>query len=177
MQARAAPQTCSVWCRKKLKISWVVTGLDLPLCWNHLGKQRPKSIPFMQHICLCMPGRPPTLVLTGNFLNFSSITKSWRNWTISTTMRKFNWWLVSLFKQYISDFRQNYLVLITVDDFLSVDWVLDILEHRKVKDFICFCAGHTVARKYLASTIIQSIRQRSLGRPPKTCSVWYLCLT
>jgi len=36
-------------------------------------------------------------------------------------MRKYNWWLVSLFKQYISDFRQNYLVLITVDDFLSVD--------------------------------------------------------
>ena len=57
-----------------------------------------------------------------------------------------------------------------------MDWVLDILVHRKVKGLICFCAGHTVVSEHLASTFIQSIIQGSLGRPPKTCPVWYLCL-
>jgi len=94
-----------------------------------LWQAKTKS-PFLYatNICLCMPGRPPTLVLTGNFLPFSSITKSWRNWNSSTIIRKYNWWMISLFKQNISDFRQNDLVLIPVDDFLFVDWVLDILE-------------------------------------------------
>jgi len=81
-------------------VSWVVTGLDLLLCWNHFGKHRPRIQSFMQHVGWCMQGRPPTLVPTGDFLPFSSISKSWRNWNSSTIMRKYNWWLISLFKQY-----------------------------------------------------------------------------
>ena len=81
-------------------VSWVVTSLDLPLCWNHFGKHRPRIHSFIQHVCRCMPGRPPTLVPTGDFLPFSSISKSWRNWNSSTIMRKYNWRLISLFKQY-----------------------------------------------------------------------------
>jgi len=64
--------------------------LDLPLCWNHFGKQRPRIHPFMQHVCQFMPGRPPMLVLTGNFLPHSSIPKSWRNLNSSTMTRKYN---------------------------------------------------------------------------------------
>jgi len=134
------------------------------------------SKPFGNLPVRACQGGPPRLywqVICFLFLQFPKVEK---NWNSSIIMRKCNWWMASLFKQCISDLSQNDLVLIPVDDFLSVDWVLDILVNRKVKGLFCFCAGHTVASKYLASTFIQSIRLDSLGRPPKTRSVWYLCL-
>jgi len=65
-------------------------------------------------------------------------------------MVKYNWWIVSLFKQYISDFRQ---VNSSHTNLRNEYWTY--LNHRKVlKGFICFCAGHTVVSKHLTSTFI-----------------------
>jgi len=41
------------------------------------------------------------------------------------------------------------------------------LNTGRLRVFICFCAGHTVARKYLASTNYKVLDSAVLGGPPK----------